>query len=65
MNSTALDRPYQAERTAEQTLRVNVRGIYQAVLFIFIVMCFFNCIIMVTVCCRNFAKIMQYKECYK
>lgn len=40
MNSTVLDRPYQAERTDEQTPRVNVRGICQAVLFIFIVIYF-------------------------
>jgi hypothetical protein len=40
MNNTALDRPFQAERTAEQTPRVNGRGIYQAVLFIFIVINF-------------------------
>jgi len=37
MNSVALDRPYQAERTAEQTPRANGRGICQATLFIFIV----------------------------
>ena len=49
MNSIALDRPYQAERTAKQTPRANGRGICQAVLFIFIVMCFFNCIITVNV----------------
>jgi len=41
MNSTALDRPYQAERTAEQTPRANGRGICQATLFIFIVVCLF------------------------
>ena len=40
MNSKALDRPNQAERTAEQTPRVNGRGIYQALLFIFSVVCF-------------------------
>jgi len=40
MNSTVLDRPYQSERTDEQTPRVNVRGICQAVLFIFIVIYF-------------------------
>jgi uncharacterized membrane protein len=47
MNSTVLDRPYQAERTDEQTPRVNVRGICQAVLFIFIVI--FNCLELICV----------------
>ena len=41
MNSVALDRPYQAERTAEQTPRANGGGICQATLFIFIVVCLF------------------------
>ena len=36
LNNTALDSPFQAERTAEQTPRVNGRGICHAVLFIFI-----------------------------
>ena len=42
MSSTALDRPYQAERTAEITPRVSGRGTYQAVLLIFIVIVRFN-----------------------
>ena len=37
MASAALDRPYQAERTAEQTPRANGRGICQAAeLYIFV-----------------------------